>query len=317
MDNIKIHFDNEVYSLVDEKYLSSFRSNHISFMKSFYYKTYLHFCNSYSRKPLSENEFFSNMRRRRIQLYQLCCPYCGAVAVSVHDKRLQKEAGTHYCFHCGRGSTVFNLREQLSRFHRIARINTLGLEAMKKERPEQEEWILGYDCYQMEIIEMASIIEVVFRDYFEALMHICNFGVNNDYIRRVLRKHTANDFMNIEKANDNFKKAFGIDIRASLVEHVWDSLVDIVNMRNMMVHNNGIIDERFKQTKTYQRMMAKSDGRLLKLEKKDVDYYFSDIIIAVAVISDLYLRNYYKYRNIVVANYYFNDGYSQIDNRDT
>lgn len=309
-------YNNEIYSLVDENYLSNFKSNHLPFMKSFYYEVYLHFCNSHSKKPLSEDAFYVNMRRRRIQLYQLCCPYCGTVAVSIHDKRIQKEAGTHYCFHCGRGSTAFNLWEQLSRFQRIARINTLGLKAMQKERPEQEEWIMGYDCYQMEIIEMASIIEVVFRDYFEALMHICNFGVKSDYIRKIVRKHTANDFMNIEKASDNFKKAFGIDIRANLDEHIWNNLVDIVNMRNMMVHNNGIIDEKFKRTKTYQRVKDKSDGRLLKLEKKDIDCYFADVVLAVAAISNLYLKIYYEFRNVVVANYYFNDGFSEKDDNE-
>ena len=45
--------------------------------------------------------------------------------------------------------------------------------------------------------------------------------------------------MNIEKANNLFKKAFEIDLKSFMDKDVWNDLVDIVNLRNMMIHNNG------------------------------------------------------------------------------
>lgn len=51
-------------------------------------------------------------------------------------------------------------------------MNRISIQAVAEHRPETEKWLLAYDCYQIEIIELASIIEVLFRDYFEALLFI-------------------------------------------------------------------------------------------------------------------------------------------------
>ena len=160
----------------------------------------------------------------------------------------------------------------------------------------------------MELIELASIIEVVFRDYFEALVFIGNLSTRNEFIEKIIKKHTGNDFMSIEKANSNFKKAFGIDIKAKLEEEVWNDLVDVVNLRNMMVHNNGSVDQHFKTTSTYNRVKGKIDGDLFKLTEEDVQKYLQSVVYATVDISNLFLAKYYSDRNAVVANYYFNKG---------
>ena len=71
------------------------------------------------------------MRRRRIRLFQLCCPYCGAIEVIPNDKRLHGVAGINYCPYCGRGSTIDNVAKQIYRFIRISGINRLGLKELK------------------------------------------------------------------------------------------------------------------------------------------------------------------------------------------
>ena len=108
---------------------------------------------------------------------------------------------------------------QISRFIRINSINNIALRKLKEDYTEKEDWLLAYDCYQMEIIELASIIEVIFRDYFEALIYVCNSNIDdktNQYIKNLLRKNNLNDFLNIEKANNVYKKAFGINIKNEL-----------------------------------------------------------------------------------------------------
>jgi hypothetical protein len=225
----------------------------------------------------------------------------------IHDKKMQGEAGYNYCPHCGRASAVENILRQVSRFIRINGINRLGLKEFKKEHKETEEWLLAYDCYQMEIVSLASIIEVVLREYFEALLFINNLGVSNDYVQKVVKKQTGNDFMNIEKANDIFKKAYEIDIRGALEKKVWTDLIDIVNLRNMMVHNNGRVDERFKKLDTYARNKEKVIGELYKLEDSDISQYLESVITAVGDITNLFLKKYYDSRGKVIANHYFNN----------
>ena len=299
---------NEIYSLVDEEFISKFQENHAAFMQSYYYDYYCVVCGDLKRKPLSKQEFFHNMRRRRIQLYQLCCPYCGTIEVLIRDKKHEGKGSYNYCVTCGRGSAFSNMMNQVYRFSRISNVNKIGLKALKEKYPEKEDWLIGYDCYQMELIELASIIEVIFRDYFEALVFIGNLSTRNEFLEKIIKKYTGNDFMNIEKANSNFKKAFGLDIKAKLEAEVWNELIDIVNLRNMMVHNNGSVDQRFKTTSTYGRLKNKTNGNLFKLTEEDIQRYLKSVVYATVDISNMFLEKYYSERNAVIANHYFNRG---------
>lgn len=298
--------NNEIYALVDEEFMSLFKGKHLQFMKSFYYEKYSRYCNMTRRSALSEPTFFSNMHLRRLQLFQLCCPYCGAVEVFICDKRLKQHNGLNFCTSCGRGSTIKRLVQNISRFKRIKEINNIGLTEQAKKRPEREKWLLAYDCYQIEIIELASIIEVINRDSFEAMLFICNPGEKQNYMRSVVLKNAGNDFMNVEKANTHFKHAFEVDLKSSLDNDVWNDLVDITNLRNMFVHNNGMVDSHFMKTPSYSRLKDHVKDNLYQLEDKDVQKYLKSVIDAVVKISNLFLGFYYSHRNSVIANYYFN-----------
>lgn len=306
-------FKNEIYCMVDEDFISHFDVKHRDFMKKTYYSLYCTFCKHHNRKKLSEDEFFTNMHRRRIYLYQLCCPYCGTIIIFPFDKKIQKNEGLNYCCRCGRSSTTYTLIKHLSRFVRISGILGLGLKEFKKNHEDTEDWLLGYDCYQMELIELASIIEVVCREYFEALIFIKNIGLNNDYIRKVITKSAGNDFMNIEKANKHFKKAFSIDLKSLIDKKIWDDLIDIVNLRNMMVHNNGRVDEHFKTTISYQRLKNNVDDKLYRLDEQTVMAYFNSVIYAVTAVTNAYFEKYLVYRHAAIANYYFNNKVFEFD----
>lgn len=86
----------------------------------------------------------------------------------------------------------------------------------------------------------------------------------------------------------------------------WDDLLDIVNLRNMIVHNNGQVDKRFGSTSTFRRWKDRVDIPLIKIEDEDIAKLLSSVIDAVTIISNLYLKEYYQRRNRVIANYYFN-----------
>ena len=151
---------------------------------------------------------------------------------------------------------------------------------------------------------------IEFRDCFEALLFINGLNKSttyNNYANKIIRKHNGNDFMNVEKANNAYKKAFGINLRDLLDKQVWNDLIDVVNLRNMMVHNNGMVDERFKSTPTYTRVCDRIDCNLFRLEDSDIAAYLNSVVIAVMTISDVFLEKYHIQRNATVANYYFNN----------
>ena len=112
--------------------------------------------------------------------------------------------------------------------------------------------------------------------------------------------------MNIEKANKHFKKAFSIDLKSLINKRVWDDLIDIVNLRNMMVHNNGRVDDHFKTTVSYQRLKNNVDDTLYRLDEQTVMAYFKSVIDAVIVVTNAYFEKYLIYRHAAIANHYFN-----------
>jgi hypothetical protein len=303
--------NNEIYTKVDEKFIAEFDKNHLSFMKNYYYGFYKRYCNSISRKPLSKKDFYTNMHYRRIQLYQLCCPYCGSIVTILSDKRMSESGTYNYCFNCGKEYVVELIKNKAAKFYSLLTTIEVGLEKRKEVFPDTDEWILAYEFYQVEIVELASIIEVVFRDYFEALLFVEKNGLDDQFIKKIIQKYTGNDFMNIEKASNDYKKAFGIDLKNILDVEVWMTLEDIVNLRNMIVHNNGRIDARFKTTKTFSRNKTNIVGDLYKLDKDTIMKYFANLIIAMADISNIFLNRYKASVNSTIANYYFNNKMQQ------
>ncbi|MDE6728926.1 MAG: hypothetical protein K2J80_13480, partial [Oscillospiraceae bacterium] len=111
---------------------------------------------------------------------------------------------------------------------------------------------------------------------------------------------------NIEKANKHFKKAFSIDFKSLMDKKTWDDLIDIVNLRNMMVHNNGRVDEHFKTTVSYQRLKNNVNGDLYHLDGHTVMTYFESVVNAVTTVVNAYYEKYLIYRHVAIANYYFN-----------
>lgn len=304
---LMIKVKNEIYSLVDEEFLSYFSETHKKFMIDIYYEKYKDFCNHIGLKSHNKDVFLKNASRRRVSLYQLCCPNCKTIAIFCNDKRIHKNSELNYCVNCGRGSIIDNIGIQISRFLRILEVNKIGIDELKKNNRDIEDWIIGFDCYQMQIIALATLIETFFREYFNSLMYINNFGTNNDFINKIISNYTRNDFMNIDKANEYYKKAFSINLKNEINKDIWDEMTDIIHLRNMMVHNNGLIDSKFESSSTYERIKDKINGKFCKLEKEDIDKYFTSVLKVINVVSTLFLKEYFNKRNIVVANYYFNN----------
>lgn len=302
----KAKIENELYCLIDEKFISEFDDNQRNFMKNVYYKQYCAFVKKLKCKKLTRKEFFTNMSRRRIRLYQLCCPYCGTIDIIPADTRLKINMGHNYCHTCGRDSTVNVCISHINRFIRLSRIINAGLEPIIKEKKDKE-WLIAYEAYQMELISLVSIIEVVFRDFFEALLFINNINIDsNMYIHKSIKKAMGNEFMNLEKANEQYKKAFNINLKSLIKEDIWNDLIDLVNLRNIYVHNNGYIDSTFKNTASYERLKSKIHSNLYQLEWNDLVKYFGSVYVATMIITDIYYKEYYRLRKITIANYYFN-----------
>jgi uncharacterized protein with HEPN domain len=246
------------------------------------------------------------MRRKSIKIIQLCCPYCGNIEIIIKKCCINEIEHYNYCPCCGKGSTSDNSYFQLSRMIRIIHFHSTGL-AMIKDKSEYDKLeLLTYDVYQLELVEISALFEVMLRDYFNAFLFIQYFGIKSKYLSKTLKKDIGNDFLNIDKANTHYKQALGINLRAKISESNWLDLIDLVNMRNTIVHNNGMIDLKFKNTKSYLRLKDKINGNLLFLNPKDILYYFEIVNSTIEILSNLFEKMYEEKKYVIIANHYFN-----------
>ena len=213
-----------------------------------------------------------------------------------------------YCVNCGKSSAAQTIFYQISRMLRIHHFHKAGAEKLKQEMNDDSFRLLSYDVYQLELIELSSILEVILRDFFEAFVYINYNGAKNNYVANIINKSMGNDFMNIEKANAHYKKALNINLRSYINDTTWSDLIDLVNMRNAIVHNNGMIDEKFKKTVTFKRVESCLNGDLLFLNTEKTFYYLNSVIEIATIIAELFEEKYSTQKFAIIANYYFNNG---------
>lgn len=299
--------ENSIYDIVDENFMSNFSGKHIGFMKDYYYKVYYNFCRHIKKKILPQEVFFTNMRRRKIKLLQLCCPYCGHVVVIPVQGTIDELKSFNYCWSCGKSSATYNVFSQLSSLGRIGHFHAVGLKTIQTIYDEEEIKSLTYEVYHLEVVQLTSILEVILRDFFEAFIHINYFGVNDNYISNVINKSTGNDFMKIDKANQHYKKALNINLRSMIDDKTWFDLIDLVNIRNTIIHNNGMIDDKFKKTKTFQRIQDCICGDLIFLDEKEINNYLKQVTQISDIIGKAFEEKYSMLKYGLIANYYFNN----------
>lgn len=85
------------------------------------------------------------------------------------------------------------------------------------------------------------------------------------------------------------------------------NLIDLVNLRNIIIHNNGFIDKRFKKTETFMRVSHMINGDLIFVKDSDIAKYLGSVLELLVVIEEEFDRNFKEQMNMLIANYYFNN----------
>lgn len=298
--------NNGIYYIVDDDFIKNFNSNHIEYMKDFYYKKYTEYCERTKSDAVEKEKFFTNMRRRRVKIFQVCCPYCGNMEVLVIREKIEGLNKFNFCWNCGKSSVSYNVVSQLSSFGRIAYFHSVGLKTMSLIHKNDKVKNLTYEVFHLELVQLTSILEVILRDFFESFIFINYIGSRDSYISKLISKNSGNDFMNIEKANNHYKKALNINLRTCIDNDTWNDLIDLVNIRNMIVHNNGIIDDTFKSKKTFSNVQEYITGDSIYVSEELVKRYFIQVKKIADIIGALFEERYSSKKYDLIANYYFN-----------
>ena len=298
--------NNSIYHIVDENFLNKFNSNQKIFMENLYYSYYLNYCKNNKINPKNKNTFFTNMRKQKIKLIQSMCPFCRKINLTISTEKIKEIQKYKYCTNCGKKSVYHNSLINLSRFIRIFTQNRIALDFMKKNNEEYDDETLTFDMYHLEIVELTSIIEVSLRDFFYLLVKLNYNLMENKYFLNVLDKYTGNDFMNIQKANNHYKKALNINLKELINDNSFNLLLDICSIRNVVIHNNGFIDENFLNSKSYKKYKNLIVGNMLFLNEEIIkDFYFA-VTNLLEILETLFNQYFENNIHSLIVNYYFN-----------
>lgn len=114
--------------------------------------------------------------------------------------------------------------------------------------------------------------------------------------------------MHFDKANNHYKKGLNINLHDKVSTECKKNLIDLVNLRNIIIHNNGFIDERFKKTETFRRISHMINGDLIFIKDGDVTKYLGSVLELLIAIEEEFDRSFKEQMNMLIANYYFNLG---------
>lgn len=296
----------DVYHLVDEKFINSFSESHCTFMLMYYYNFYCSFCNEHKIKVLPINTFLLNARKRKIKLIQVCCPYCGHIDLMIWNKPYSDFKSIKYCTRCGKCSTAENIFYQISALIRMQEVHRIGYNVLKNDYDTDAQRIISYDIWHMELVELTCILEVTLRDFYSNLIYLKYKNYVSGYINDIIDKSTNNDFMNVEKANIHYKKGLNINLKNLISESCWKSLIDLVQIRNTIVHNNGMIDDKFEKSSSFPRIKDSVEGKLIFVDTNMINGYLSNVLELFSKIEQVFDESYKAELPSLIANYYFN-----------
>lgn len=300
------------YTVVNNDFIDSFSKIDFKFMKDFYYKQYCEYIinlnkNGQNIKLLKKNEFLKNMNRRKIKFVQLFCPYCGKIDLIPIVGSLDNTNHFRYCFNCGKKNVFDKSLNEIYRFVRISNIHTIALNEIEKDESKDIR-LVSYDIFHLEIVELTSILEVILRDSYILLINLKYFTFEDSFLNKIINSSLKNDFMNVDKANNHYKKSLKINLKDFISKDEWKSLIDLCNIRNCVVHNNGFIDNVFKNSTTFKTKIngVSFDGDMIFVTRECIMDFF-DIIFKLSInLSNLCTDEYDKKKNKLIANYYRN-----------
>lgn len=303
------HSNLPLYRLVDEQLIASFPVAQREYMKDYYYSIYVRYQKKRKKRALSVEEFFSNMRRRKVKIIQICCPYCGKIVSIITEGNLANTIGKfNYCFNCGKPSVTAKVSRRYDRLARIILVHSAGKAALAElnEPPISDLELYTYDVMQLELVEIEATFETLLREIYNTFLFIKYKNVKEKFLDTLIRKDIANDFLNIDKANTHFKKALGINLKAELDTNDWNDLLDLVQLRNTIIHNDGQADEKFRSSNTFNRVQHMMRGDLIVVSESDVKKYMDAIFKVFDFLDRKLSEEFEQNAPMLIANSIFN-----------
>ena len=109
------------------------------------------------------------------------------------------------------------------------------------------------------------------------------------------------------------KKGLNINLKEYISSESRDNLLDLVNLRNVIVHNNGMVDEKFKNGKTFSRVSDMLEGDLIFVNEHCIAKYLVSVLELIQVVETEFDNIFNAKMNQLIASFYFNNEIVEFD----
>ncbi|MBX9997730.1 hypothetical protein [Priestia aryabhattai] len=236
---------------------------------------------------LSYLEAISQKRKLNgLKTYFLLCPYCkNSLIVFVNG--LPK-----FCTKCGETNPFQKLENSINKASILYRL--------VHESDEQVTRVLLEQC----MVILATCIEVFLRDIYSTTLNLRYIKRGQSIIERFYNE-VKNDFINTGKIRKRFKE-MGVDIKNTFGKEVVKDINLLLLKRNVIVHNNGIIDKAFLSSSG----LNVNIGSKIEISKDEIENCISLVNDLSNGLEEFYKSEFFHAIYEELVNY-FNDINSQ------
>lgn len=304
--------EKEVYSRINLELLKSMNTYTKQFMLSIYYDEFKKKSRKYGHEVnFTIQEFSDKLERNEIIMFQQHCLNCGTIDILLQGYEAHEP---QYCTKCGRKSLSDFGVENIDRISRVLSLNNLAVSNMQsiiEGISKYSEKLITFDTNQVELIIINSVIETIVKEYYEQLMKLKLLNINDSTIIRIINDSYKNDFQNIEKTISIFKKYLDIDLKESINGVDIKNIKEIIELRNIFIHNNGIPDIKFLRKVDNKNLINKLKiaekivgDKYIFLDRSDIMEYINSIINLFTSLESIFTLSFSQnIQNVFTSHY--------------
>lgn len=262
------------YILINEDFIKRISDEKREVLKDIMYKMYRDSIGKNTKK-LSREIYFKSLNKVKIKIMCSYCAYCKRLHIIGIQGKLEDVKVARYCVSCGESNIYEKANLGLKKVNNLLEVSGKLDEVTDKE--------LVDDLNQQILVLIATKMEVFFRDYYTTFLNMKIVKSGHSEIER-FEKDCKNDFINIDKTNDRFKKELGINLKSTIGNDMYKDMKEISAYRNVIVHNNGICDKKFLGygIGTY------NVEDTVKVKFKDINRYLETTKEAIRLVGKIY-----------------------------
>ena len=219
------------YFLINEEFLSHFDGKIKEDLSELAYKMYVSNCSKKTKK-LSKSQYFTSKSTHYPVIF-FYCPKCKSSQMCV-SLGIKNGESMKYCPYCGDASMDHRFNLGVEKV-----MNLFRLSLSIKDTPQSSK-----EVNQCIVTTLCSVYEVYLREFYADILNLRYVRGNYSLYNKFLRD-CKNDFISPGKTFDRFKKELQLNYKSIIGEQNYKALGLLSDYRNVIVHNNGICDDKF------------------------------------------------------------------------